>query len=82
VLALAAAGCGSTKTPAEKVAGCLNDDRFLVQASGGRVRGSSPGGIVFTVVVASGRIDDAANPGRRRLTAADRADIGRCLERR
>ena len=82
MLALAAAGCGSSKTPAEKVAGCLNHDRFLVQADGGDVRGSSPGGIVFTVVVATGRIDDATNPDRRRLSAADRGAISTCLERR
>jgi hypothetical protein len=82
VLALAAAGCGGPKTPAEKVAGCLNDDRFLVQADGGRVRGSSPGGIVFTVVVATRRIDDRTNPGGRRLSPAERGAINGCLERR
>ena len=82
MLAIAAAGCGGSKTPAEKVAGCLNDARFLVEAAGGSVSGSSPGGITFTVVVSTGRIDDRSNPGERRLTAADRAEIGRCLERR
>ena len=82
MLALAAAGCGGSKTPAEKVAGCLNHQRFLVQADGGSVRGSSPGGIVFAVVVATGRIDDATNPGGRRLSATDRGAVNGCLARR
>jgi hypothetical protein len=76
VLVLAA--CGTAKTPAERVANCLNARGFLVQASGSRVEGSSPGGVNFAVSVA-GRIDDAGNPGGRRLSRPDRRSIEACL---
>jgi hypothetical protein len=73
------AGCGSSKTRAQRLADCLNGDGFLVGAAGGRVEGTSPGGIAFSVVAASGAIDDRGNPGRRRLAARDRRSIQACL---
>jgi hypothetical protein len=76
---LALAGCGSAKTPAERAADCLNAHSFLVQASGTRVEGSSPGGVNFSVSVA-GRIDDSGNPGGRRLSAGERRSIRGCLD--
>jgi hypothetical protein len=76
VLVLAA--CGSAKTPAQRLADCLNAHNFLVQASGARVDGSSPGGVSFSVSVA-GRIDDSGNPGGRRLAPSDRRSIRACL---
>ena len=78
VAVLALAGCGSSKSPAQRLAGCLNAHSFLVQTSGSRVEGSSPGGINFSVSVA-GRIDDSGNPGGRRLSRLDRRSIGACL---
>jgi hypothetical protein len=72
------AGCGSAKTPAERIADCLNKRSFLVQASGTRIEGSSPGGVNFAVSVA-GRIDDSGNPGGRRLSRSDRRSIEACL---
>jgi hypothetical protein len=76
VLVLAA--CGSAKSPAQRLADCLNARSFLVQASGARVEGSSPGGVNFAVSVA-GRIDDSGNPGARRLSDQARAAIRVCL---
>jgi hypothetical protein len=76
VLVLAA--CGSAKTPAESIADCLNKRSFLVQASGTRIEGSSPGGVNFAVT-AAGRIDDSGNPGARRLSRIDRRSIEACL---
>jgi hypothetical protein len=76
VLALSA--CGSAKSPARRLADCLNARSFLVQASGTRVEGSSPGGVNFTVSVA-GRIDDSGNPGGRRLARVDLRSIRACL---
>jgi hypothetical protein len=78
VAVLALAACGSAKSPAERIADCLNAHSFLVQASGARVDGSSPGGVNFSVSV-SGRIDDTGNPGGRRLSRADRLSIRACL---
>jgi hypothetical protein len=78
VAVLALAGCGSAKSPAQRVADCLNAHSFLVQASGTRVEGSSPGGINFSVSVA-GRIDDSGNPGGRRLAPVDHRSIRSCL---
>ena len=75
---LALAACGSTKSPAERIAACLNARSFLVQASGSRVEGSSPGGINFTLSV-SGLVNDAGNPGGRRLSRNDRRSIAACL---
>jgi hypothetical protein len=76
VLVLAA--CGAAKTPAERIANCLNKRSFLVQASGSHVEGSSPGGVNFAVT-AAGRIDDSGNPGARRLSRLDRLSIEACL---
>jgi len=76
VLVLAA--CGSASSPAQRLADCLNARSFLVQASGARVDGSSPGGVNFTVSV-TGRIDDSGNPGGRRLARIDRRSILACL---
>ena len=77
------AGCGGTAaTAAERVAACLNDRGFLVRAAGAAVDGTSPGGVAFTVALATGAVDDTANPGRRRLAAADRAAVRDCLGRR
>jgi hypothetical protein len=75
VLLLAA--CGSAKSPAQRLADCLNARSFLVQASGARVEGSSPGGVNFTV--SAGLVDDSGNPGGRRLSRVDRASIRACL---
>lgn len=75
---LVLAACGSAKTPAERIADCLNKQSFLVQASGTRVEGSSPGGVNFSVSVA-GRINDSGNPGGRRLAPLDRRSIEACL---
>jgi hypothetical protein len=61
------------------LADCLNAKHFLVGAAGGRVEGTSPAGIGFSVVAASGTIDDRGNPGGRRLTARERASIRACL---
>jgi hypothetical protein len=72
------AGCGSAKTPAERLADCLNAKGFLVQANGLRADGSSPSGVNFTVSVA-GPIDDSGNPGGRRLSAGERRSIRACL---
>ena len=80
VAVLALAACGGTKSPAQRLADCLNARSFLVQANGGRVDGSSPGGINFTVSV-GGRIDDSGNPGARRLSKPARAAIRTCLNR-
>jgi len=76
VLALAA--CGSSKSQAQRLADCLNARSFLVQASGNRVDGSSPGGVNFSVSV-TGRIDDSGNPGGRRLSRVDHRSIRACL---
>jgi len=78
VLALALGGCGGAKSPAQRLADCLNARSFLVQASGARVEGSSPGGVNFAVSVA-GRIDDSGNPGARRLSRLDRRSVETCL---
>jgi hypothetical protein len=75
---LALAACGGAKSPAQRLADCLNAHSFLVQPSGGRVEGSSPGGINFSVS-AAGRIDDSGNPGGRRLARLDRRSIEACL---
>jgi hypothetical protein len=42
-------GCGG-KSKAT-VAGCLNDDGFLVTSSGAKVEGTSPGGVAFTLTM-------------------------------
>jgi hypothetical protein len=77
---LALAGCGGgSKTPAERAADCLNAKSFLVEASDGRVEGTSPAGIAFSAAVASGGIDDRGNPGGRRLSHAERRSIEACL---
>jgi hypothetical protein len=73
------AGCGHSKTPAERLADCLNAKQFLVEAAGGLVEGTSPRGVGFSVTAASGAIDDRGNPGGRRLSAADRRAIKACL---
>jgi hypothetical protein len=78
VAVLVLAGCGSAKSPAQRLADCLNARSFLVQASGARVDGSSPGGVNFSVSVA-GKIDDSGNPGGRRLSRAERRSIRGCL---
>ena len=75
---LALSACGSAKSPAERLADCLNARSFLVQAADARVEGSSPGGVNFTVGV-GGRIDDSGNPGGRRLSRIDRRSIDACL---
>jgi len=77
---LALAGCGGgSKTPAQRLADCLNEKDFLVGAAGGRVEGTSPAGVAFSVVVASGAIDDGGNPGGRRLALRERKSILACL---
>ncbi len=47
-LALALAGCGSGNAT---VGGCLNNKSFLVQEQNNIVRGSSPGGVNFTLTL-------------------------------
>ena len=79
VAVLVLTACGAAKSPAQRLADCLNARSFLVQANGARVEGSSPGGVNFTVS-ATGRIDDTGNPGRRRLAPADRRSIHSCLD--
>jgi hypothetical protein len=75
------AGCGGKpKTAAQRVADCLNAKDFLVGPAGGRVEGTSPRGVAFSVVVASGTIDDRGNPGKRRLSPTDRRSIEACLD--
>ena len=77
---LALAGCGgSSKTPAQRIADCLNGKSFLVEAADGRVEGTSPDGVAFTLAAASGRIDDHGNPGERRLSPGERTSIQACL---
>jgi hypothetical protein len=73
------AGCGGSKTPAERIADCLNAKTFLVGAAGGRVEGTSPDGVAFSIAVASGAIDDGGNPGGRRLSPGERRSIRACL---
>jgi hypothetical protein len=51
LVALLLAGCGSHRP---SVADCLNDKGFLVQGTGPVVRGSSPGGVNFTLTVYGG----------------------------
>ena len=79
---IAFAACGGSKTPAERVAECLNRQGFLVQSSGSRVEGTSPGGIAFKVAAATGAIDDSGNPGGGRLSKRARAEIRACLPAR
>ena len=73
VLALAACGGPSHTT----VADCLNDAGFLVSGSGTEVRGTSPGGVGFTLRL-------YAEPCRREAGggAARAGDDGCCRERR
>jgi hypothetical protein len=61
------------------LADCLNAKHFLVGTAGGRVEGTSPAGIGFSVVVANGAIDDRGNPGGHRLSTGERASIRACL---
>lgn len=54
VIALACAvallsGCGGKSKVT--VAGCLNNDGFLVTSSGAKVEGTSPAGVAFTLTV-------------------------------
>jgi hypothetical protein len=42
-------GCGGKSKVT--VAGCLNDDGFLVTSSGAKVEGTSPGGVAFTLTM-------------------------------
>ena len=76
---LALAGCGGkAKAPAERIADCLDGKGFLVQGATGRVVGTSPAGVAFSVSTV-GRIDDRGNPGGRRLSLAERRTIRGCL---
>ena len=76
---LALAGCGGkAKAPLERIADCLNGKGFLVQGATGRVVGTSPAGVAFSVTPA-GRLDDRGNPGDRRLSPAERKSIRACL---
>jgi hypothetical protein len=75
---LIAAGCGGSKSPAVRLADCLNGKGFLVQPATGKVVGTSPGGIAFSVTP-SGVIDDRGNPGGRRLPSGAREVIRGCL---
>jgi hypothetical protein len=43
------------------------------------VEGTSPAGIAFSAVVATGAIDDDDNPGGRRLPQRERRSIRACL---
>jgi hypothetical protein len=82
--ALVLAGCGGqSKSTAEIVADCLNEQGFLVQASDTTVSGSSPGGINFTVTFEDGKpvIDDSGNPGGpgQGLSDQERTKIELCI---
>jgi hypothetical protein len=57
----------------------LNAKQFLVGTAGGRVEGTSPAGVGFSVVVATGTIDDGGNPAGRRLSPRERRSIRACL---
>ncbi|HEY3921405.1 MAG TPA: hypothetical protein VGL76_04765 [Gaiellaceae bacterium] len=76
---IALTACGGAKTPAERVADCLNKKDFLVQPARLRVEGTAPDGIAFTLVARTGAIDDTGNPGKRKLSAGDRELIRSCL---
>jgi hypothetical protein len=79
LLVLALAGCGGkAKSPAVRIADCLNGKGFLVQPATGQIVGTSPRGVAFTVTV-GGRIADGGNPGGRRLSGAERRAIRGCL---
>jgi hypothetical protein len=79
VLGLVLAGCGGrTKTPAVRIADCLDGKDFLVQPATGQVVGTSPRGVAFRVTI-GGRIADGGNPGGRRLSPAERRTIRGCL---
>ena len=62
LLALVLAGCGSGGST---IAACLNAKGFLVQEKDGVVRGSSPGGVNFTLT-----LYPRANAARRAFAAA------------
>lgn len=79
MVVFALAGCGGKPaSPVVRLADCLNGKSFLVQPATGRVVGTSPDGVAFTVST-RGVIDDRGNPGGRRLSAADRKTIRACL---
>ena len=78
-MVLLLAGCFSAKTPAQRVAACLNKKGFLVQPNGLRVIGTAPDGIAFSVVALTGTIDDAGNPEKRKLTSHDHTLVRACL---
>jgi Na+-translocating ferredoxin:NAD+ oxidoreductase RnfG subunit len=63
------AGCGGKNKLT--VAGCLNDDGFLVTQSGAKVEGTSPAGVAFTLTVyASAQAAKRAAAGLDRHTTA------------
>jgi hypothetical protein len=72
VLVLALAACGGSSHPT--VADCLNDAGFLVSGSGTEVRGTSPGGVGFTLRLYA--TPAAARRATERLEPATTARIG------
>jgi hypothetical protein len=86
VLALAGCGGGGGKSPAEKLAECLNDQGYSVTASGDTVIGSSPGGTDFKATIRDDKltIDDSGNPGGpgTGLSDNERTNIELCTDAR
>ncbi len=83
-LAVAAAGCGSSKPvrSAAAVADCLNGENFLVSTHGNRVEGSTEAGVTFTLVVRSGRpssVTTAGDPHGATLSIGAHAVVADCL---
>lgn len=81
---VALAGCGSSPRDAAAVAKCLNGRGFLVQATGARIDGTSPGGIGLTLTVRSDRpsvLDTSGSPGNATLSRAAHEIVRSCTEK-
>ena len=80
VLALSLVACGSKPRPT--LVGCLNDAGFLVSGTDGRVSGTTPRGVAFTLTLHSGRpvVDSRGNPSpKARVTNAELRTIRGCI---
>src|SRR5262249_23206452 len=86
VLALAGCGGGGGKSPAEKLADCLNAQGYSVTVSGDTISGSSPGGTDFKATIRDDKltIDDSGNPGGpgTGLSDDERTNIELCTDAR
>jgi hypothetical protein len=79
------AGCGSHKPAAAGVASCLNDQGWLVEATGARVDGTAPDGISLTLTMAgkgTWRLATSYGPTASPLTKAEHAELVSCLRKR